>query len=343
MRKIAIWNRYLEYSHNKLFEPTAYSIGEDLCYPFIELRKYFLKEGVVLETLDMDRVDNYDYVIFLDVPDQSTCCVPLSEIPKSKRIVILCECSMVFNENRRTDLLEHFGWVLTYDDDLVSQCGYTKNFYPQHLRNMDYSVPFSDKKFAVMVAGNKYSTQKGELYSSRLNTIKYFEDNHPSDFDLYGIGWNKKFIKSNIVHRVLNRLFGNIILASHVSYKGAIEKKNVVLSQYKYCICYENSSDINGYISEKIWDCFFSGTVPVYWGAPNVTDYIPSGCFIDRRNFSSDEELYEYLSLVGEKDYFGYIKNIEDFLNSNGAKLFSTDYYCRQIVDICLFKNTSND
>lgn len=39
-----------------------------------------------------------------------------------------------------------------------------------------------------------------------------------------------------------------------------------------------------GYITEKIFDCFFPGVIPIYWGAENVTDYIPQDTFIDRRN-----------------------------------------------------------
>ena len=43
--------------------------------------------------------------------------------------------------------------------------------------------------------------------------------------------------------------------------------------------------DVLGYITEKIFDSFAAWCVPVYWGASNVTDYIPEGCFIDRRKF----------------------------------------------------------
>ena len=48
-----------------------------------------------------------------------------------------------------------------------------------------------------------------------------------------------------------------------------------------FAICYENARDIPGYITEKIFDCFFAGCVPIYWGgAPNVTDHIPANTFI---------------------------------------------------------------
>jgi hypothetical protein len=35
-----------------------------------------------------------------------------------------------------------------------------------------------------------------ELYSKRVEAIKWFEKNHPEDFDFYGIGWDR-YVSSN--------------------------------------------------------------------------------------------------------------------------------------------------
>lgn len=45
------------------------------------------------------------------------------------------------------------------------------------------------------------------------------------------------------------------------------------LSQYKFMICFENSK-VPYYLSEKIINAYLGKTIPVYWGAPNVLDYI---------------------------------------------------------------------
>lgn len=76
---------------------------------------------------------------------------------------------------------------------------------------------------------------------------------------------------------------------------GTVESKAITLAKYKFCICYENMRDVKGYITEKIFDCFMAGCVPIYWGASNITDYIPADCFIDRRTFTSMEELYVFM------------------------------------------------
>ena len=44
-------------------------------------------------------------------------------------------------------------------------------------------------------------------------------------------------------------------------------------------------SDTPGYMTEKIWDSFKAKTVPVYWGASNIEEYVPKNCFIDYRDF----------------------------------------------------------
>lgn len=76
-----------------------------------------------------------------------------------------------------------------------------------------------------------------------------------------------------------------------------------MIQNYKFAICYENIKNQNGYITEKIFDCFFAGCVPIYWGAKNVTKHIPKECFIDMRDFSSFEEVYVLIKNMPEVTY----------------------------------------
>jgi len=54
---------------------------------------------------------------------------------------------------------------------------------------------------------------------------------------------------------------------------------NQFVSQYKVIITMENTCK-EEYITEKILHGMVNGTVPVYWGAPNVTDYFNEDRFI---------------------------------------------------------------
>lgn len=44
-------------------------------------------------------------------------------------------------------------------------------------------------------------------------------------------------------------------------------------SQYKFIVCFENSHT-DGYITEKLFNVFLSGSIPIYNGAPDVGKYI---------------------------------------------------------------------
>jgi hypothetical protein len=62
--------------------------------------------------------------------------------------------------------------------------------------------------------------------------------------------------------------------------------------------------------------------VPIYWGAENITDYIPKETFIDRRDFKNDLELLLFIKSINETSYAQYIANIELFLKSENYKKF---------------------
>ena len=137
-----------------------------------------------------------------------------------------------------------------------------------------------------MIAGNKSLKSALELYSERIKAIRWFGKNHPKDFDLYGFGWDDYPSSNSLFVKLFNKMRKKI-MPPFPSYKGTVKRKNDVLLKYKFSICYENARDISGYITEKIFDCFFSACVPIYLGADNVTEYIPSECFIDKRKFNT--------------------------------------------------------
>ena len=46
------------------------------------------------------------------------------------------------------------------------------------------------------------------------------------------------------------------------------------LRRYKFCVAIENSEDEH-YVTEKVYDAFVAGCVPIYFGALNVLEYVP--------------------------------------------------------------------
>lgn len=74
------------------------------------------------------------------------------------------------------------------------------------------------------------------------------------------------------------------------------------------------------YFTEKILDCFATGTIPVYWGAPDIGDYFnEDGIIKYTDNFDIDqlsEELY-YSKMDAVRDNYERCMNLtstEDLL-----------------------------
>ena len=99
-----------------------------------------------------------------------------------------------------------------------------------------------------------------------------------------------------------------------------VPNKHQIAKGYKYTLCFENDL-FPGYITEKIFDCFYSGTVPIYYGAPDVEKYIDSKAFVDFRNFKNFKELDSYLKNISNIEY-EKIKNAGKEFIIRGASHF---------------------
>ena len=83
----------------------------------------------------------------------------------------------------------------------------------------------------------------------------------------------------------------------------------------------------------KIFDAFFSFSIPIYMGAPDVKKYIPPNTFIDINKFKSIKELYSHLSKMDNNEYDNYLHNIHSYLTSNEIYKFTAEAYVETILD----------
>ncbi|KAL3735384.1 hypothetical protein ACJRO7_024508 [Eucalyptus globulus] len=66
------------------------------------------------------------------------------------------------------------------------------------------------------------------------------------------------------------------------------------MSHYKFILAIENTST-ESYVTEKLYYALDSRAVPIYFGAPNVIDFVPPRSIIDGNKFSSMEELATFM------------------------------------------------
>ena len=318
------------YTKDKLFDNNSCNIGENLLMPNILLKEKLELLGHEVHTVDV--MSEFDKIVFLDLPTDSWLTSEgiieklkyllkakwkrdyllraVKKLPREQIILQINEPPSVRPKSYVRKYHEFFGTVLTWNDDYVNNRKYKKFFIPQYWNGKMLRTPYSEKKDFVMICGNKTSNHKNELYTQRREIIDYFEDK--TGFDLYGFGWSGLGLRN---------------------YKGTVAKKLETLSGYKFCFCYENIKNVSGYITEKIFDCFFAGCVPIYMGADNVELYIPSGCFVNANKFNSLSEVHEFLNCMPQEEYETYLFSIESFLESNEfSDTFSVESYIKTMI-----------
>ena len=329
---------------NRIFDLADTFINRDGCMvPFAMLKEKFAASGYNLSTQDINTIDASDCVIYLEMP---------AVLPKpdhiNKSFLLLFETELILPQN--WDLTRHssFHKIFTWNDSLVDGKKYFKMNWSYIFPEQIISEPAEKNRFCCVIAGNKASNHELELYSKRVEAIRWFEKEHPETFDLYGMGWNEVRLPGNhyferypplkLIKKALSAL-----APKFPSYRGKIANKLQTLRQYRFSICYENARDIPGYITEKIFDCFFAGCVPVYWGAGNIAQHISDDCYIDRRKFASYEELFAFMTKMPPETYLNYLRAASRFLKSTEAYPFTARYFVETICNNTVGQNTVNE
>lgn len=336
--KVGFLNYYEHCNNNKMFlDSSAHGLGDDLTYPYVRLYEKAKSMGIEISTIDSEPFENYDMIFFIDFPTFKN--RNFKELIESKydkdMILMIYECEIVMPDNWNPENHRYFNKIYTWNDDLVDNKKYFKYFDPNKIpEKFDFKT--GNRKLCTLIAGNKYNYHPLELYSERVNAIRWFEKNHPEDFDLYGTNWDKK------ADETLANLWGTAQFTINknarpdepvfTSYRGKVERKNDTLKNYKFSICYENAKDIPGYITEKIFDSFFAGCIPIYLGAPNITDYIPKETFIDKREFDSYADLYNHIKNMDHDTYNGYVDAIRSFVTGGEIQKFGSEFYADIIL-----------
>ena len=317
--------------NNAIFDSGKERNPDNWYFAFWKLESQFAEENVEINTPDISVAGTVDFELHLDVQK------PLkSKIPK---YVLLYESPQVRPINQSKLHLAQYRRVFTWRDDLVDGKQFIKLNLPNKIIVNNTRGWSGRDKLCCLISANKSVPHKTplELYSERVNTIRWFEQNAPRDFDLFGGGWDAPAAKPGLANRIVRKFKNHLPKGKEKvyfpSYRGKVASKLETMQQYRFSICYENVRDLPGYITEKIWDSFFAGCVPVYWGAPNITDYIPDNCFIDRRRFASHEELYKFMVDMSEAEYTAYQERIAFFLSSEKARPFSAEAFAETIVN----------
>ena len=120
----------------------------------------------------------------------------------------------------------------------------------------------------------------------------------------------------NAYHRMRHRVYeehkGSIVEFFGSGTGTRLNRKIEGLKEYRYSIVVENSEE-RGYFTEKLIDCFLTGTVPIYLGCPNIEDYFCKDGIIVIRDV---REIKEILTTLSASDYSSRSKYIKENYNT---------------------------
>lgn len=332
MRKGTLFTSRL-YLGNKQFDIDRQA-RDDCLAMFRRLRERFAEEGIDLSTQDINPPEKSEFVIFNDNPGEA------ERIQHTgNTYLLLLESTIIKPENWIPAVHRSFRKVFTWHDDFIDGSRYFKVNYSFDLSFLPDLTGVQRKTPFTLIAANKKAHHPLELYSERLRTVRWFENEHPGEFALYGIGWDRRYFTPPL--SFLNRFseLTKAMASARPSWAGSVASKGEVLKESIFSFCYENAKNIPGYITEKMFDALIHGCIPIYWGAGNVTDYVPSGAFIDRRHFDRIDQLYNFLVELSENEKNQIQLAGREFLGSPKAGLFTTDSFA-EVVAAAIMEDT---
>lgn len=336
---IGFYSYYKHYRQNRLFSKKNDTVTPSSLVPlFYFLKKELEKRGHTADTTDLADIGRFDAIVFIEFPGMKNPYFQKAVQSGKKLYLIAYESPVIVPDNLDKEKIQCFTKVFTWADDLVDNIKYFKiNYAYEKPRDVSFSLD-KKEKLCVVISSNKSAVYQGELYSERVRAIRWFEQNHPEDFDLYGLGWNRYNFQGDFLGFKLARLnrltfLTKLLKPRYPSYKGLTNSKEATYAKHKFSICYENVTGFNGYITEKIFDCFLAGCVPIYLGAPNIAAHVPENTFIDKRNFKTYEDLYSYIKNIPDQEYANYVQAIKTFLTSDTFYPFTFDYFVKSVSE----------
>jgi hypothetical protein len=225
-------------SENQIFEKKSL---DNRNYVFYLLRKELKKIGIHLNTEDINKERKISFEIHLNVNAKTFVNNGIL------KYIFLWETDAIIRKNKFFLRAPKPFSIHTWSDSKIQEFPF-KKFYMPYPKYPKKNFKFGYRcrhNLCCMIASNKTNIvfNVNELYSKRFQLIKWFENNAPKDFELYGFNWNKHppflFKGGGRVQFYLFKILNYFHLLFKVknlrpSWKGAADSKLKILSKFKF-------------------------------------------------------------------------------------------------------------
>ena len=321
---------YRDYADNSLFQPGKGENNGEFYLPYAVLRERFRAAGIELNTPDVNAGRPVAFELHINCRRQD---------PSARAYVYLYENPLIRPLNRDRAALARYAKWFAWDGELRDDPRAVQLLYPNRLEAGPWPGPEKRPLFCVLVASNKALAvvDPRDQYQARVRILEWYERHAPADFHLYGRGWERPAALPGRWGRVRNqvrKLLARVLPARspYATWRGPIDDKIELLTRARFCLAHENCRDLEGYVTEKLFDCFRAGCVPVYVGPKEITDLVPADCFIDGRAFATPAALDARLRAIDDAEYRGYQTRIREFLGAEQARPFSQQHFAEVLV-----------
>lgn len=214
------------------------------------------------------------------------------DIEDNEKIVIISDKGIPAVNSLRC---KKFFWIM--EPKVVHEWVYEyieKNF-------KEFEIVFChDKDFCSKIPNSKWYPWGS--YFINLNQHQIY----PKTKNISIVASSKQFSDSQkLRHQIINK-YSQFL--DGVKQGGFFEPKILWHKDYRFSIAVENCF-VPGYFTEKIIDCFRTGTIPIYAGDPDINNYGFNKDGII--TFSSLEELADILSNLNEEFYMSRIEAVK--------------------------------
>ncbi len=106
------------------------------------------------------------------------------------------------------------------------------------------------------------------------------------------------------------------------------------IAQHRFTIAFENISQ-PFYITEKITHPLIVGSIPIYWGAPNIAEFFNPACFINCHDYDSLEAVIERVKQIeADPDLYAQYLNAPKVLPDSRLYDYSADKFKAKMNEV---------
>lgn len=186
--------------------------------------------------------------------------------------------------------------------------------------------------FTTVLTHSKELLDKGENYKFCPTGGCWIK---PKDQKIYEktkllsiIASGKRITSGHVLrHQVIQRFTNDIDIYGRVY--NPIDYKLSALKDYAFSLTIENTKK-DYYFSEKLIDCFMTGTVPIYWGCPSIGDFFNTDGMI---LFDNIDELTKILDELSFEKYEKMKDAIEDNFEKAKEYLIAEDFIYKNYLE----------